>query len=430
MHANRLIHTCFWGFMGALAAAPLAAAFEAPKEIPSGEVVSESVLSGPLYRIAPSVRADGFAQQYTIKTTGFGNLHASSDYMLPERIREVQALAVLEDLHRHEAFGSALKEAAKKPFLVGRDLVTKPKETLSGAGQGLKKATKKAVGWLSGDRRERADSEDSAFSEAIGFSRTKRKLAAQLGVDVYSTNAKLQDEMDQVCWATVTGGISVSAMLAALALPPIIDIARHTTSFTGGLNNLLVTQSGGDLYRMNREILNGMGFPPSQTEPFLDNEHASPRHKTFIVAAMKDLEGVEGLDILIAHGRALRSEDDALRLQRTVELARGHHRHVAPLRRIVDVGGEIVLVTTRGQVVATLPADRLLWTAYTEQLAKSLEKQRDAEPEVDEKHLWITGVFSDEARNQLRDRDIVLHDQASDTLEPPSQQARYSATWE
>ena len=351
MHANRLIHTCFWGFMGALAAAPLAAAFEAPKEIPSGEVVSESVLSDPLYRIAPSVRADGFAQQYTIKTAGFGNLHASSDYMLPERIREVQALAVLEDLHRHEAFGSALKEAAKNPFRVGRDLVTKPKETLSGAGQGLKKATKKAVGWLSGDRRERADSEDSAFSEAIGFSRTKRKLAAQLGVDVYST----------------------SAMLAALALPPIIDIARHTTSFTGGLNNLLVTQSGGDLYRMNREILNGMGFPPSQTEPFLDNEHASPRHKTFIVAAMKDLEGVEGLDILIAHGRALRSEDDALRLQRTVELARGHHRHVAPLRRIVDVGGEIVLVTTRGQVVATLPANRLLWTAYTEPLAKSLE---------------------------------------------------------
>ena len=213
---------------------------------------------------------------------------------------------------------------------------------------------------------------------------------------------------------------SVSAMMAALALPPIIDIARHTTSFTGGLNNLLVTQSGGDLYRMNREILNGMGFPPSQTEPFLDNEDASPRHKTFIVAAMKDLEGVEGLDILIARGRALRSEDDALRLQRTVELARGHHSHVAPLRRIVDVGGEIVLVTTRGQVVATLPADRLLWTAYAEQLATSLAKQKDAEPEVDEKHLWITGVFSDEARKQLRDRDIVLHDQASDSLEPPS----------
>ncbi len=426
MHASRLIHTCFWTLMGTLAAATSVAAatpvagFESPTEIPSDEVVPESVLSGPRYRIEPSVHADGFAQQYTIKTTGFGNLHASSDYMLPERIREVQALAVLEDLHRHEAFGSALQEAAKKPFLVGRDLVTKPKQTLSSAGEGLKKATKKAVGWLSGDRRERADSEDSAFSEAIGFSRTKRKLAAQLGVDVYSTNAKLQDEMDQVCWATVTGGISFSAMMAALALPPIIDIARHTTSFTGGLNNLLVTQSGGDLYRMNREILNGMGFPPSQTETFLDNEHASPRHKTFIVAAMKDLEAVEGLDILIAHGRVLASEDDALRLQRTVELARGHHSHVAPLRKIVDVGGIIVLVTTRDQVVATLPADRLLWTAYAEQLATSLEKQKDAEPEVDEKHLWITGVFSDEARKQLRDRDIVLHDQASDSLEPAS----------
>ena len=171
---------------------------------------------------------------------------------------------------------------------------------------------------------------------------------------------------------------------------------------------------------MNREILNGMGFPPSQSEPFLDNEAASPRHKTFIVAAMKDLEAVEGLDILIARGRVLASEDDALRLQRTVELARGHHSHVAPLRKIVDVGGIIVLVTTRDQVVATLPADRLLWTAYAEQLATSLEKQKDAEPEVDEKHLWITGVFSDEARKQLRDRDIVLHDQASHSLEPAS----------
>jgi hypothetical protein len=62
----------------------------------------------------------------------------------------------------------------------------------------------------------------------------------------------------------------------------------------------------------------------------------------------------------------------------------------------------------------------MLWTAYTEQLAQSLANQTDAEPEVDEKHLWITGVFSDEARSQLRDRDIVLHEQASDSLEPPS----------
>jgi hypothetical protein len=273
---------------------------------------------------------------------------------------------------------------------------------------------------VGGDRRDRAESEDSAFSEAIGRSRRKRKLAHALGVDVYSSNAQLQEELDRVAWSSVSGGMSFGALMAALPIPPVLEVARETTGVTAGLNDLMVTKSGGDLYRMNREILRGMGMPDEATEPFLDNPEASPRHKTFTVAAIRDMNGVAGLEVIVARGREVASEEEALMLQREAELARGFHVNVSPLRKIIRAGDHILLVTDSGELVATLPADRLLWVEATRDLAASMSQHAGAEAAVGERNIWITGVFSKDARGELEGRDFALHERASERLEAGS----------
>lgn len=401
---------------GLLVCSP-AGGFERPRELAVEDVVAEEMRGGEGYRVAEPVRAEGFALHYTVESDRFGAFEATSAYMLPVRVQEVRALEALSHIEGREAFKDAVVESAKTPVRVAKDLVKDPRGTIEGAGQGAEKAVKKAAGWLGGDRRDRADSEDSAFSEAIGRSRRKRKLAHALGVDVYSSNAQLQEELDRVAWASVSGGMSFGALMAALPIPPVIDVARQTTGFTASLSDLMVTKSGGDLYRMNREILRGMGMPDTATEPFLDNSKASPRHKTFIVAAMREMKGVAGLPVIVSRGREVASEEEALLLQREVELARGYHVNVSPLREILLVQDHLLLVTDSGDLVAALPADRLLWTEATRDLAASMSQHADTAADVGERRIWITGVFSKRARNELEGRAFALRERAGERLE-------------
>lgn len=395
-------------------------ALETPGEIAAARVVPEALRRGDGYRVADPVRADGFALHYTVESDAFGSVEASSSYMLPLRIQELRALGALSRIRGRDAFKDAAIESAKTPVRVVQELATDPVETIEGAGRGAKKAVSKAAGWLSGDRRERSESEDSAFSEAIGRSRRKRQLAGALGVDVYSSNAQLQEELDRVAWSSVSGGLSFTALMAALPIPPALSAVQRTTGFTAGLNELMVTRSGGDLYRMNREILRGMGMPDSRTEPFLDNAAASPRHKTFIVAALREMRGVEGLERFVDLGRALANEEQALRLQRLAELARGYHVNVSPLREVVELGDMVALVSESGTLAAALPADRLLWTAETRDLSDDLRELAETVGSGGSTQLWVSGDSSDAARDALEERDIALYERAADRLEVDS----------
>ena len=400
-----------------LPAAVAAEGFEAPHPIPVADAVPEPLRAGEGFQVADPVYADGYAERFTVKSDRFGSFEADCEYMLPFRVQEVRALGALAQIDSSEAFTDAVVASVKAPFEVAKDLVTEPGETLEGAGEGAKKAFNKAKGWLGGDRRDRADTEDSAFTEALGVSRRKRKLAGALGVNPYSSNQKLQDELDRVAWWSASGGMSFGALMMALPIPPGIDLARQAVGATGGLNNLLVTKSGGDLYKMNREILRSLEIPASESEPYLDNPKASPRHKTFTVAAIKEMQGVEGLDAFVHRGRRVANEEEALRLQRIAELGAGYHKKVAPLQKVVLSGDELAFVAVSGELVAMLPADRLLWTQASADRAASLS-QMAADANAGEKQVWISGVVSDRARDGLRDLDFDVHAATKDQLAP------------
>jgi hypothetical protein len=267
----------------------------------------------------------------------------------------------------------------------------------------------------------RADTEDSAFDEAVGFSRCKRKLAHRLGVDVYSTNQRLQSELDRVCWSTVGGGATFGAVMAIVPLGTAITLVRHTTTFSDKMSDLLVTKSGGDLYRMNREILRGMGMPEASIERFLNDEQLSPRNKTIIVAALQDMRGVEGLHHVVSAGGRIRDEQQALWFQRTVELSRGYHARVSPLRALYVDADQLFLLSEEGDMVAVRAADRWMWTAKNRDWAQRFAAFTPPGVEAREHRFWTGGRFSPAARVALDDLGVEAREDAAACLEaePP-----------
>src|SRR5207244_6452753 len=51
------------------------------------------------------------------------------------------------------------------------------------------------------------DGDGNRMKDAIGYSDKKRKIALQMGIDPYSTNAVLQKQLDDVAWASWAGEI-------------------------------------------------------------------------------------------------------------------------------------------------------------------------------------------------------------------------------
>jgi hypothetical protein len=404
----------------ALAAAALAAAlpvraasYEEPQVLAVADVLPAEARAGDGWSVADEVRADGFACHFVLHSTRFGDFPATGDYLLAVRRDELRALATLAQISDTEAFKQALVKAGKAPVTLAKGLAENPVTTLAAIPKGIGKAASKAAGWLRGDRRERAKTENSATREAIGWSRRKRELAGRLHVDPYSSNPKLQEELDRVAWASFAGGMTLTAAFAALAIPPVIEITYRISHVQATTQELVTSVSGGDLHRRNRGKLRAMGIDPQRVETFLDNPNLSPTQKTAITLALEALAGVGGRADVVEAGIAVRDEDAALRLVRAADLAAAYHQKRAPLHAVAAAGPQLLLEADSGPVVSVSAADHLLWTPDTESSVRALLER---EPAAAAREMWVTGVFSDGARAALTEGGIALHERAAEDL--------------
>jgi hypothetical protein len=382
-------------------------AFEQPHAIELSRAVPEAMQSGPGFVLGDSVFANGFSQDFVIATDEFGEFTPTSNYLLNVRVGEIRALQSLAEIRRSKAYVKAAAKAGVAPLYLLKDLATRPIDTVTGVPKGIWRAGKKAVKWIGGDRRPRADTEDGATREAIGVSRRKRALAASLQVDPFTTNLRLQDELDRVTWSSFAGGLSVTVAMAAVGVPPVAALTYRVSRMTLTTNQLVTSVSGGDLYRRNRKTLEEIGLGEEERLAFLDNPHLSPTTKTAITLALESMTGVSGFGHIVALGAEIQTEEDSVRLQRTTELMAAYHQNIAPVRAIVRWENHLFVIEQSGNTTAVIPADRLLWVPQTGNLADAMRVVSSAETKLS---IWTTGVFSQTAQMALTQRGIALHD--------------------
>jgi len=89
-------------------------------------------------RVASAVETEGYFHEFHIQSD-FGAFDAAGRTSLAVRLREIEALAQLEDVSKTEVF---LKAAGTSVLNVGKGVataVTKPTETAKGIGSGVKR---------------------------------------------------------------------------------------------------------------------------------------------------------------------------------------------------------------------------------------------------------------------------------------------------
>jgi len=367
------------------------AGYELPPVIDTESLVTPEQLEGPGHRIAGKVYSDDRWHVYTIEADA-GTFHAWGDDALDARLREVAAIQAIDELRTTEGFAAAAGAARSNPLVAQWSLVTEPVETAVGVPQEVWDGAHAK----SGDR--------AARRELSAFGNRKREIAAEFGVDPYSSNAALQRDLNALAWAVYAGG------LQSMFVP------EGTTVGDDRMLGILRQYSPRELERLNRIELRVMGVPKPLADEFLRNPWYSPRYATMLVADLSALSRARDRAKFIEVAVAANSENDAHYFQRCAELMRRYDASNGRVEAIVAVAGQPLGVAENATLVVPHPADFAVWSEPTAAFADAVTRELPADLQPEATRLLLAGAASPTARSQLESRGIAVVEHAFHAL--------------
>jgi hypothetical protein len=276
----RSLLTSFLVALALVAVTPLLFAqqsYETPPVLSASKILPSELLSGQSFRVQESVNNDGFLNIYKVDSP-FGSSTAVSTALLRKRIHEINAMVAMEKVKTTSQYLDSLKASGMSTLAAAKNMVFRPVKTATEVVSGVGLLFRRAGDSLFGPKPSEA--EDSRFQNLVGFSNYKREIAYEFGVDVYSRNELLQDRLNELSWTAFAGGMTVSALMAAV--PGGAGIAMTAIGTTRLGTAIFKNTPPQDLRRMNTEKLNAMGVDATTIETFMSNTIFSPREQTIV----------------------------------------------------------------------------------------------------------------------------------------------------
>ncbi|HOW88307.1 MAG TPA: hypothetical protein PKV84_06605 [Candidatus Omnitrophota bacterium] len=225
---------------------------------------------------------------------------------------------VIEQLNaQQEDAGSGIADGAvdsiKDTGTGLKNLAVHPVDSVSGIGKGIGKLGGRIGGAFR--KKEEGEKGDNYLSA------TKRQLAKQLGVDVYSRNPQLQAKLDSMAKARLGGRgiVAVATFFAPVGLvaSPVVTVSNINSAADEMVNNYDRT----DLFQMNQKALLALGFPKEKALQFLNHPYYTPRELTYMRLYLEKLSRVEGYKVLLDAAIAAVSEIPADKILHETQIA-------------------------------------------------------------------------------------------------------------
>ena len=385
------------GFLLTVALTPVLAqqAFEAPHPLNVVEVLPSSLRKGPFHQVDDKVLNDGYMNTYTVHSS-FGTLKVISTASLKLRVEELSAVDAMRQVEETDTFQQSLAESAQNTVDGVVNIIDDPKAAFSGAVTGIGKAFQRASEAIQSSP---GAGEDSRMENLIGYSKTKREYAHAFGVDVYSPNPILQQQLDEMAKAGYAGSLSVTALKALI--PGGVGLALSVTGSTQLLNDLIATTPPTELRSINRDRLSAMNIHPDLIDLFIDKTVFTPRDQTLIVAALERLPKTQGRSEFIKFAISTETKDMAAFRTRVAMMYAAYNQKKSP----VDSFGffsPVLLARAGDTLVFIVPVDHLLWTPHTDHILREINRNSTKLGGIQKKQLWLAGTLTDASRIGLK----------------------------
>ena len=387
------------------------AAFEQPAPLQARAILKPDVLKGPHHSVDEVVKNDGLFNHYSVKSE-FGDFKAVSTLTLEARIHEIKAIAEMVKVKTDDTVGKSFGQSAENTVEGVKNLFKDPRGTLEGAGQGVSSLFNRAKDTIG--KRELTEAEDSRMEQIVGISKSKGEIATKFGVNVYSRNKRLQQELDRLARADWLGGLGTT--VAKSFIPGVGGVLLTTSDAARLLNETINTTPAAELWRRNKDKLVKMGVNVDTVELFLNNPAFSPDQQTVLVEAMEKLKGVENRELLVKV--ALQANEPAMThvITRMAVMAAGYNQNIAALKRFEPMARVIRAVGKDGSVILLLPADHIVWSKRAAGVLEDLTETHKSMPDGAGFAIWSLGTFSKRAQTEIDKMGWKIHATAAKQL--------------
>lgn len=372
----------------------------------ASDLLPAELLRGDSHRVRDHVATDGYLAHFEIDSD-FGTFEAIGVPQAKSRIAEIQAIKKLVETSKGDLFAEGLKRSIEQPIDAVKNIVTHPVESVKQApatvghfftkvGSAIGRAGGKVKDSIENDGPAPSGSEiGQSARNAAGFDKAKLDTARQLGVDPYSDNTRLQEEMDKVTWAFFAGGLplrvgaAVASAGVAVAATNMIGIPDDTYA---------LTQS--ELALRDGRSLAAMGISDEDIKTFQLYGPLSTTRRHRIVLALEALPEAKGRDLIIRQVNACETPEQVDFLIAALAILAEHQRSgAAAYTSLVVLGRLPGAIHSNGELHVPAPVDHVTWT---EEVARfSNRDDLGTAPKV----LLHTGKLSEAAASGLTARD-------------------------
>jgi hypothetical protein len=365
------------------ASASFAGDFEEPPSFAAAQVLPPNLLHSRYYRLDERVELEN--SQYVFRVhTHWGSLVIKGSDLLRVRAGEMAATAKLELVSGPETAMKSAVSTALKPVETAKDLITAPVQTVDDTVRG--------VGHIFGSANAAMNAADphkeGIIASVTGSSAARRKLAFDLGVDPNTSFPPLSNQLTRLATASAFGETGANVGLSFIGGPA--GIAIGATGASNSLREALRDRTAAELERDGRQVLARIGVSKAVIGAFYTNPILTPTDKATIVRALERLHGTRGCSIFVASAAKASTIKMGYFYRRQAELIAAYAKRVAPVQRLVRLGGTLMLQTSKG-TVSLLPVDYLIWTPQLADLAMGANSDRGSKGGGE---IWITGKAS------------------------------------
>ena len=337
----------------------------------AGDLLPPDQLRGPSYRVRDQVVTDGFMAHIDIDSD-FGTFRAIGVPQAKRRIAECEAIRKLVETSKGDLFAEGLRRSVEQPVAAVKNIVKNPVESVKQAPRTAghffsKVGSAVSRGVNQSQERDSAPSPaeagagiGNAAKNVAGFDKAKLDTARQLGVDPYSDNTRLQEEMEKVTWAFFAGGLPLR--VGAAAISGGASMALTATNMVGiPEDTYALTQS--ELALRDERALAAMGVRTTDIEAFQIQPALSTTRRHRIVNYLSALPKAAGRGSMISLANSCQTAEQAEilvgALAILVEGQRGGTVEYTGLKVLGRLPGA---TTAKGELHVPAPVDYVTWT--------------------------------------------------------------------
>jgi hypothetical protein len=370
--------------------------FDDPQPKKASDILPADLITGKHFRVHDNVTWNDGLHEFIVETD-FGSFDVWGEPMLRVRLAEVDAWYELEHTSSAEAGAKAVGQSAIRSLSSLAKAFAHPIKTVQGVPTGINRmfmktehTVNKVAGYASKD-----DNKDSGevsggenaiaklSNKMIGVNKAYRRIAKEYGVNPYTTNEALQDELLRLAKVDAVASKGTTILLPGLGLGAKI-ISK--------VSRAVYEESWLEIVARNEDTLEEMGASPDQIKALFSNDSINLTLLTLMLETLREMQAVENPLNVIDQLILLETDAEAVFFSECLLMADWYNDNETALTEWVPGTLVPVVLTDNNKLIAFSAADFVYWTPEQQTLIVDFIEQYKGYSQ--EHEVWIADQAS------------------------------------